>query len=904
MADAADAAPVAAARGSRDRWNLRAGARILIFPLVVLALALPLTIGAGHQALQWRDRPFPGFLVMANGVIPTVGTSRWPADKAELFHARVVAADGVSVDGSAEIYAAAQTVGNDIVWTFERDGRSFDKTLTVQRFQTGDLLQTYGILLLFGCVNLVLGLTVGFLQPRTKQGRVFLLHTAVAGIYPITAVFLHRPEFPVLALLCLMAECFVSATFIHLAMTFPVERGIGASGSRAWLVVPYGASALLFAYVLGGFVAHPPAVGALRGVYLYTAGCLAFFLAMLAFAYWENREGRVRARIKAVLPGAILAVTVQFFVFVNNAFTGGSIPVQFGLLTPIPYYVSLAYAIARHDLFDIDRVVRLSFVYGSLSIIVVGTYALVLQIPSLLFPTVAANQAFTGIIFVILLAFLFDPLRQGVQRVVDRAFYRKRLDYRATLAELSEILTTLLDPREVVAQVTRVVAEAMQLESVAIGLAGPGEATVWERRGDEPLQQRSENDLDAVLRALARRPTVFRLEPLLAWARRDGHANERQRIAAVLERLGAQVVLPLAFRGQTNGILVLGAKQSGQPYDSEAIDLLRTLANQTAIAIQNARSYQALQELNRNLDSQVRQQTKALRASNAELSTAYDNLKNAQAQLIQAEKMASLGQLVAGVAHELNNPASFIHGGLANLEEYLSRILRVLEAYESAPITDAMHKEAIEALRDSLRFDYLRQETPELLRVCFEGSARINRIVEDLRLFARADSGARQLIDIHKGIETSLRMLGSQISQSHVQLQREYGELPLVRADEGQLNRVWINLIANAIDASEGSDAPRLRVATRFVAATEDHGGGTVEVEVADNGSGIDPEARTRIFEPFFSTKPIGKGTGLGLSIVYGAVKSHGGDIDVQSDATGTRMVVRLPVPPESVATT
>lgn len=862
--------------------------------LVVLVIAVPLTIAAVRFAVDWVDRPFPGFLVMPNGVVPTVGTSTWPDDKAALFHGRVVAADGVPLVRGADVYAEAarRAVGESVTWTIEKGGERREVRLAVERFGRGDLAQTYGILLLFGCANLVIGLAVGFLQPRTTQARVFLLHTAVAGLYPITAVFLHRPEFPWLAQFCLVAECFVSATFLHLAMTFPVHRDFGRRGRRWFLLLPYGASALLYAAVWVGFSAPTPEVGPLRVAYLYTAGCLAVFLGMLGFAFFENRDGRVRARIKAVLPGAILAVTVQFFVFVNNAFAGGSIPVQFGLLTPIPYYVSLAYAIAKHDLFDVDRFVRLSFVYASVSIIVVGGYALVLQIPRLVFPTIAESQTIIGILFVIALAFLFDPLRQGVQQVVDRAFYRKRLDFRATLAELSEILTTLLDPREVVAQVTRVVADALQLESVSVGLAEGATTTVWQRRADEPMRMRHAPGLAALIAALSRRPQEFRARALVGRRRRGAADAASAAVEETLRDLEAQVVLPLTFRGHTNGVLALGPKRSGQPLDSEAVDLLRTLANQTAIALQNARSYQALRELNRNLDSKVQQQTEELRASNTELTHAYDELKNAQAQLIQAEKMASLGQLVAGVAHELNNPASFVHGGLANLEEYLRRIMQVLDAYEQVPLSDAERRAAIEALRDDVRLDYLRRETPELLRVCFEGSARINRIVEDLRLFARADSGARQVIDVATGIEAALRLLSTPITEAHVRIERNYGEVPPLRADEGQLNRVWINLLTNAIDATAGVEEPRIRIA---VGPTRGGPAG-VEIEVADNGSGMDPNVRSRIFEPFFSTKPIGKGTGLGLSIVYGAIKSHGGAIDVDSDARGTRVRVRLPL--------
>jgi len=899
MEDTASGASTPATSGGRTRWGALAVARVYALPLLVLALTAPLTGFAIRESLDWVGKPFPGFLVMANAVVPTVGAYDWPRDKAALFHSRVVAIDGRPTTNGAEVYAAAaeRPPGSLLRFEIEKHGERSEIALAVRRFGVGDFLQTYGILLLFGCANLGIGLAVGFLQPRTTQARVFVLHTAVAAIYPITAVFLHRPEYAVLGRLCLLAECFVSATFIHLALTFPAHRDFGRAGPRLWLVVPYALSGLLFWYVLNGFEATPPTVGPLRVSYVYTALSLVFLLAMMGFAYREDRGGRIRARIKAVLPGAILAVTVQFFVFVNNALAGGNVPVQFGLLTPIPYYVGIAYAIVKHDLFDVDRVVRLSFVYGASSMIVVGAYALVLQFPALLFPTYAASQTIIGILFVLVLAFVFDPLRQGVQRLVDRAFFRKQLDYRATLAELTEVLTTILDAREVVAQVTRVVSETMQLESVSVGLLSDGGATVWQRPADGQLARREGISIEPVATALALRPRAFTVDTLVG---RAGSADERLVLNEVFKGLDAQVVLPLTFRGRVNGVLALGAKRSGQPFDSDAIDLLRTLANQTAIAVQNARSYEALQELNRNLDATVRQQTRELRSSNTQLTRAYDDLKSAQAQLVQSEKMASLGQLVAGVAHELNNPASFIHGGLANLEEYLARILRLLEAYEAAPISDAGLLRDIQNLRRELRLDYLLRETPELLRVCFEGSARINRIVEDLRLFARADTADRRPTALREGIESSLRLLRNQLSRGRVRLELDFGTVADIRADAGQLNRVWMNLISNAIDAVEGRDDPWIRIATRQAPGAD---GDAVVVEVADNGMGIPAEIRSRIFEPFFSTKPIGKGTGLGLSIAYGAVKSHGGVIEVEARADGgTRIAVVLPRDHASVA--
>lgn len=889
---AADAIVVdAVERAHRPGWA--AHLRTYAAPLLALAVAAPLTTYAALRSLAWIDSNFPGFFVMANGVVPTVSGYAWPPDKAALFHRRVVAVDGVEVGSGAEIYrrVRAHRPGTLVEYRLEAIEGERRLTLPVLRFGIRDYLQTHGILLFFGVTLLTIGLVVGFLQPRTTQARVFLLHTFVAGIYAITAVFLHQSEFAFLGKLCLTAECFVSATFVHLAMTFPVQR-LRGGWRRGLIGAAYGLSGLLALEALHGFDDSPPRLTALHLAYLYTAAGLVLLIASMAYAYWENHDSRVRPRIKAVVPGAVLAAGVQAFIFLNNALGSRDLPVQFGLLVPTPYFLGLAYAIAKHDLFDIDRVVRLSFVYVVLSVIVIAAYAAVLQLSTLLVPLLGGgSQTLAGILFVLLLAFALDPLRRGVQNVVDRALYRKRLDYRATISELSALMTTLLDLQEIATQVTRVVADAMQLESTAIALADDkGGGAVWQRTADGAIGQTRHFGVGIVTRALERQPRLFDAEALL----RSLSSAERAEAQAFFASVGARIVLPLLFRGRASGVLALGAKRSGRPFDSEAIDLLRTLANQIAIAVENARSYKALDDLNRDLDAKVRQQTEELRASNEQLVRAYEELKSAQAQLVQSEKMASLGQLVAGVAHELNNPASFVAGGLANLAEYLSRFLQLIEAYERAPIAEATTAAEIAHLRQRLRFDYLLRETPELLRVCAEGSERINRIVDDLRLFARADGGMREPTTLQEGIESSLRLLGARLNRPQLRLRREYTEVPQVHADAGQLNRVWTNLISNALDAVETCERGEIAIAIR---PAHDDRGGAVEVEIRDNGPGIDPAHLGKIFEPFFSTKPIGKGTGLGLSIAYGAVKSHGGSIRVDSaPGRGTAVIVTLPV--------
>jgi signal transduction histidine kinase len=283
-----------------------------------------------------------------------------------------------------------------------------------------------------------------------------------------------------------------------------------------------------------------------------------------------------------------------------------------------------------------------------------------------------------------------------------------------------------------------------------------------------------------------------------------------------------------------------------------------------------------LRELNRNLDERVRRQA---------------------SQLVQAEKMASLGQLVAGVAHELNNPASFIYGAIESLKDFTERLATLVNAYRHALPPEAAPE--LQALERRLRLDALLRETPELLRFCSEGADRIKHIVDDLRTFARADRGERTLTNVRAGIESTVALLWKRITQNGVRLKQDYQAADLIQANPGQLNQVWMNVLTNALDAVE--DRPTAEVAVSLRAAPhaavgDDRGRSWVEVQIADNGCGMPAEVREHIFEPFFTTKRVGHGTGLGMSIVYSIVTGHGGTVEVQSqDGAGSTVTIRLP---------
>jgi PAS domain S-box-containing protein len=276
---------------------------------------------------------------------------------------------------------------------------------------------------------------------------------------------------------------------------------------------------------------------------------------------------------------------------------------------------------------------------------------------------------------------------------------------------------------------------------------------------------------------------------------------------------------------------------------------------------------------------------------------AHEALKLAQSRMVQTEKLASLGQLVAGVAHEINNPLAFVSNNIAVLERDLTEFVVLVGLYrqqhQSAGADRLALDTRIREQSEQLDVDYCLENLPRIIERTREGLRRIERIVKDLRLFARVDEGEWNHVDLNPGIESSVNMVQGYARKKGVALVTDLGALPPVRCRAARVHQVVVNLMMNAIDACSTGGTVTIR--TR-----PDAEGGSVRIEVADTGTGIDPKIRERIFDPFFTTKPVGHGTGLGLSISYGIVQEHEGTIDVQSaPGAGSCFTVRLPVQPK-----
>ncbi|SFA87249.1 ATP-binding protein [Pseudomonas sp. NFPP24] len=315
-----------------------------------------------------------------------------------------------------------------------------------------------------------------------------------------------------------------------------------------------------------------------------------------------------------------------------------------------------------------------------------------------------------------------------------------------------------------------------------------------------------------------------------------------------------------------------------KPFDNiEVQQMANTLANKWDMARRASLQTAHLEQL-------VEQRTQALQLE-------IDERKHLESQLVQSEKLASLGQLAAGVAHEINNPVGFISSNLSTLDGYFNQLQQMLDAYRTVEQTLApgTQRDQLKAMRDAVELDFLKEDIPILIRESKEGISRVIQIVKDLKNFSRVDNDQTwQFANLQQGIDSTLNIVASELKYK-ADVVKHYAPLPEIECLASQLNQVVMNLVINAAQAM----GPERGTITISNGVEGEH----VWLEVADNGCGIAPETVQKIFDPFFTTKPVGEGTGLGLSLSYGIVKKHRGDISVSSElGKGTKFRVVLPI--------
>ena len=788
--------------------------------MAVIALACTINGAA------WWGKVYPGFFLWENGFVPALGAIDAPAARAGLrYQSRLVGVDGTPIGARRDVEArvGAAPAGTSFTYTFEKAGERYDVTLASAPLDATTFWVTIANYLINAIALLALGIAIIFLEPQSRAARAFLVFCTNWGLYLATSVDLMGPSWFRDLYFFLVTLC--PTTALHAAIEFPGVP-LGVARLRAFLPALYATSVALGAASVVAFRHSFPVLMALDRITHLAIGAAGLgALAIIVIAFRRPATAAARQRLKILLLGLVAAFLAPAAVLLA-VYTGeAAVPLNYLTVGFAIFPAAMAYGIARHDLFGVDRMIRRTVAYVAVTVVIGLVYtALLSYLDYVVMPDLSASPAVHVLVTMLLVA-LFNPLRGRIQALIDLLYFRKPYDYRTTVAVASQALASLLDLDELIARLVRIITDQMQIESAEVWLRDRDGAT-FRREGERAPTVSADS---ALVRHLAAHP---RRAVHVAYGTMRGRieAHTLDDMAAI----GAILVVPLFFEQRVVGFLALGEKRSGRFYTTDDLELLETLANQAAVAVQNARAYRALAEANRDL-------------------------REARDQLVEAERLAAIGELSAAVAHGIRNP-------LAGIKS-------------SAEL----------ALQEAPPDDPLRESFADILTEADALEARIGELLDFARPFA-PHWAPGDLNDLAGGV---LRLLRRQIADRDVAVDLVLAPaLPAHELDAAQIEQVCLALVTNALE-SMGAGG-RLTLAT---AVLED--GAVLELRVRDTGHGIPTSELAKVFRLFYTRKA--RGTGVGLAIVKRIVESHHGRIEVTSTVgRGTEFRVLLPAHPET----
>ncbi|MBN1827680.1 MAG: GAF domain-containing protein [Deltaproteobacteria bacterium] len=634
--------------------------------------------------------------------------------------------------------------------------------------------------------------------------------------------------------------------FVHSFLAIEGRRFLEITGyCVSFVFLPFTQTPLFVSGLQEYYFGAIAKAGPLYHCFMICAAATVFYcLATLRAALSAAATNSERNRIKYILAG--IGGSSLLFLFNYAPLTG------FPLYPPGNFIVIpslfLAYGVLKFDLLDMGILVRRSVIYGTMTVLASAVYIVVIGLINAFFtgadrshPLVAA----TAMAAVVVLA--LQPLQSFVQRSVDRFVFGSRYDYQDTLKHFSGDLTKYLVFEDIGDFLEDSLKRILEPESVRL-IVLPADEEVQPDANHRKVAELDEGNVGVFLATDIESFFVNHREPLSLSALESAETKEKERLLSFFNKHAAVLVAPVLSKEKLLGVIALGQKMSGMLYVKEDMELLATVAHQCAIALENARRYEEIMELNRLLEFRVSARTEALKAALVEK-------ERTQELLIRSESLAAVGQLVAGVAHELNNP-------LAGASSLMESSLEFLEVRRK-------HNEGENELMDDLRF-----ARKEILRAA--------AIVKSLLGLSRQTSRLDETVYPSELIEDALRVLHNQRNSPEMEIVQNFADdLPPIRGNFSSLGQVFINVIRNAIQALPGG-AGRIVITGETLKKQK-----KIRINVSDTGPGIPPAVLKDIFKPFFTTKAPGKGTGLGLYIAHEIVRRHGGIITVKSPKEG-----------------
>jgi signal transduction histidine kinase len=772
------------------------------------------------NSLRWLDQPFPGFFVWEDLFVAAVGGTDWTGYEAGIpFQTRVVSMDGEPLRSARDLYARAARLpeGTAARYVFAPlSGNPVSVSVATMRLSGAEYLWTLGNYLVVGAFLTVLGFVVFYLRPDAAAARALLAASTIWGLYLVTSADIFGPSW--FRPLCLLLQAMGPASLVHLALTFPVERG-PLRRHRRLLPGLYGVTAViglvhnvLFYRAFSAVVA----IDRLNSVALVCSGGL--LLALLAESWMRPPSAAARQRTKIAAAGSVIAFITPvagFFVFY---LLGVTFPLNFVTFSILLFPLAIGYAIVRHDLFEVDAIIRRTVAWAILTALIAAVYLTGIGAIDVLFT--ARTSRIAQLAFLLGIVAVFNPMRGQVQRAVDVVFARERYDYGDTVRHASQALARLLDADHIVAEILAIITGVMRVELAAIWLR---DAT-----GVYRLRGRAGGPGALVLPAelSASATVVQRLELAPEAVLTDEDVGDDASLARAFPAANGMIVVPIAFEGRPRGFIALGRKESGQFYSAEDRGVLQTLASQGAVALENAASYRRLEQINAAL-------------------------RSAQAQLIQSERFAAIGEVSAAVAHGIRNPVAGIKAAARVAGLQLGPAHAAL-----ATIGD------IVAESDKLE-------------------ARIKALLDFAKPFEPHPT-ACPLADL---VDQAAGALHSQMQGHGVTLVAAVDGI-VASVDRAQLVEVLLVLMSNAIEAMPNGGT------LRIAATREDDA--RIRIEVSDTGSGMSAAQQARLFHLFATTKPTG--TGIGLAVARKIIERHRGTIAARSTpGEGTCFTLVLP---------